>query len=273
MPPISVYLKEHPDMPRPGDSEFYWMTGSGLYICRNHRFFQTDAPATRMPKALAQHAPACRIRFPRLPAAVLEYAVGFVSRIYRLHGSESIVLFLWDTQARRYRLLVPPQQPTVSESAGGYRSALDVAYSVPGVLPEHCLLAGDLHGHADLSAHPSQTDRSDETYRDGMHIIVGRIEDEPPQFHAELSVDGYRFPLDANELTAAYRQRRTAIPQTWLDQVDVIVKRPQWTQGYSTTTTANYEISYDYPAYPTAPKFPAPPPCPAAKKRSRKPRR
>ncbi|MDY0167767.1 MAG: hypothetical protein RBS80_14560 [Thermoguttaceae bacterium] len=267
MPPIPVHLKNHADMPRPRESEFYWMTGSGLYMCRNHPFFQTDVPATRLPNALARHAPACHARFPQLPAAVLEYAVGFVSLVYDLHGSESIVLFLWDTQAERYRLLVPPQHPTVWESAGGRRSALDVGYRVPGVLPEQCLLVGDLHGHADFSAHPSQLDRIDETYRDGLHLIVGRIGDEPPEFHAALSVDGYRFPLDANKLTAAYRRRRTNVPRAWLDQVNVIVKRPQWTQGYSMTNTTDFQVIDDYPQYSSTPQLSLPPVRPAARKR------
>ena len=80
MPQIPIYLKTSADMPRPQDPEFYWFTRSGLFLCRNYPFFQSDSPAQRMPGSLAAHQPVCRAAFPLLGAAALEYAVGFLMR-------------------------------------------------------------------------------------------------------------------------------------------------------------------------------------------------
>ena len=60
---IPLYLKTSPDMPRPGDSEFYLLTRSGLYFCRNHRWFQSDIPTKKPPYWLAEHRSRARWSF------------------------------------------------------------------------------------------------------------------------------------------------------------------------------------------------------------------
>ena len=79
-------------MPRPADPEYYLITGSGTFFGRNHPFWQSDAPVKRSPRSLATHQPYCKVDFPKLGIAALEYIVGFFDKVYQLHGSESIVL-------------------------------------------------------------------------------------------------------------------------------------------------------------------------------------
>jgi PRTRC genetic system protein A len=238
MSKIPIYLKSDPASPRPKDSEFFWLTRDGLFFCRNHPFFASDVPSPRPPAWLAPHGASCRVSFPKVPVAVLEFAVGFLGQVFERHGSEAVVLLLWNMQRRRYRLLVPEQDATVWESSGGYRSALDVTYKVPGVLPRHCLVVGDVHSHGDYGAYASGVDKRDERHRDGIHIVVGRIDERRPEFHVEMSVDGYRFPLLFDDVLAGYRRPRTLVPREWLDRVHVTVKRPAWT-SYSYSTSYN----------------------------------
>jgi len=125
----------------------------------------------------------------------------------------------------------------VWHSSSGYRTALDVTYQVPLHLPRHYLLVGDIHSHGDYGAYASGVDKRDETYRDGIHIVVGRIDEEPPEFHVEMSVDGHRFPLKFDDVLAGYRQRRRLVPERWLRRLHVIVKRPAWTSYSNSYTT------------------------------------
>jgi hypothetical protein len=221
MSPIPLYLKTTPDMPRPTDPEFYWVTRDGAFLCRNHPFFTTDVPTRRPVKALAAHAAACEVRYPRVPVSTLEFVVGFFDRVYEEHRSESVVLLLWDLDRQRYRVWVPDQEATVWRSWSGARSPLDVSYTVPRALPERHLLVGDVHCHGNMPAYSSWTDRADERYRDGVHAIVGRIDDDPPEFHVELAVDGHRFELEPAQVFEGYRKRRRIVPRRWLDRVTV----------------------------------------------------
>jgi hypothetical protein len=215
-------------MTRPTDPEYYLVTRSGTFMCRNHAFFTSDVRTTRHPSTLEFHAEKCWVRYPKLSQAALEFVVGFFDQVYSLHGSEAVVLLLWDLGRKRYKLWIPDQKPTVWETSGGYRSSTDVAYEVPVPLPRNHLLVGDIHSHADLGAYASYQDRHDESYRDGIHVVVGRINDEPPQFHLEIAVDGQRFLLKFDQFLQGYRQRRRIIPRVWMEQVKVKVKRSWW---------------------------------------------
>ena len=250
LPPIPIYLKTADDAPRPANPEFFWITRRAQYLCRNHDFFATDVPAYRMPRSLADHQPACRVRFPLLGMAALEYVAGFFHQVYVRHGSEAIVLVLWDTRRRRYRLCVPPQQASVWLTQSGEPCAIDVKYDVPSPLPPHHLLVGDIHSHADLNAYSSGTDNQDVVYRDGVHAVVGRIDREPPDFHVELTADSHRFNLRFGQFFRGYRRRRLRVPGAWIEQVEVKVLR-------SSRSDACQSNSYD--TLPATPQEPAKP--------------
>ncbi len=232
--PIPIYLKTQAKTSRPPDPEYYLLARDGLYFCRNHPFFRSDVPAKRPPRSLAEHEPQCVLNFPKLSKPALEYIVGFFDRVYRLHRSESVVLLLWNLDEQHYKLVVPEQEATVSESYGT-RSPLDVRYKVPAPLPARHLLVGDIHCHGDIGAYASMTDRLDERYRDGFHAIVGKIDREPPEFHLEMSIDGHRFPVMFDEIFEAYRQRRDYVRPDWLSKVAIKVE-PPWSRGYVDST-------------------------------------
>ena len=226
MTKIPLYLKTDDDMPRAADGEFYLLARNGLYLCRNHRFFQSDVLCSRGPGWLGAHDMRCQLNFPKIKKTMLERIVGFFSRIYEVHGSEAVVLLAWNQKEHQYRILVPDQEAMVRESRSGYRSALDVRYTVPLALPANHLLVGDIHCHATGQAYSSFTDREDEFYRTGFHVVVGRIQEEPPGFHLKFTVDGKRFPAHFDDLFEGYRRRRTGVPREWLKKVNVKVDRP-----------------------------------------------
>jgi hypothetical protein len=236
--PIPLYLKTDAEMPRPADPEFYWLTRDGAFLCRNHPFFTSDVPTRRPIKALAAHEPRCVVRYPLVRASTLEFIVGFFSRVFELHQSEAVVLLLWDLESQRYKILVPEQTATVWRSWDGVCSPLDVRYTVP-VLPPRHLLVGDIHCHGNMAAFASSMDKDDERYRDGLHGVVGRIEDEPPEFHLALAIDGFRFALQMDHIFEGYTKRRRFVPRAWLDQVKV--KVDSWARSSYSGSSASLQ--------------------------------
>jgi hypothetical protein len=224
---IPIYLKHSADMTRPTDPEFFLVTGDGVFMGRNHRFFTSDVRAPRMPRSLAGHTASCLVNYPKLGVAALEYIVGFFDQVYHRHGSESIVLLFWNQTTQRYKLFVPVQEATVWESYSGSRTAMDVTYELPIPMPRDHLLVADIHCHCDFGAYTSLTDAKDEEYRDGVHAVVGHIQRNEPEFHIEISIDGARFTMDFPQLFKGFNQRRTHVPSEWFEQLTVKVKRPQ----------------------------------------------
>jgi hypothetical protein len=156
------------------------------------------------------------------------------------------VLLLWDIKRRRYRICVPEQEATVRESFSGRRFAIDVSYTIPLSLPSNHLIAGDIHCHGDMSAYSSWADEKDEKYRDGIHVVVGKIDREPPEFHVELSVDGGRFPLKFDDLFRGYSRRRVRFaPREWFEKFKVKVEKQTWSPISSRSDASYGNYWYD----------------------------
>jgi len=221
-----IYHKTAADMPWPEDDVFFLLASNGLFMCRNHPLFRSCVPARRWPGELAPQQEGLTPRFPTVPQSVLEAVVGFFARVAEVHRAEAAALLTWDKATGDVRLLVPYQRATVEETSQGRRYPLGVRYDLPKRLPENLVLMGDIHSHADMSAFASYTDCADEDYRAGLHLVVGRLDREPPEFHAEAAVDGIRFRLDPAQVFGGYARRRRAVPGRWLDRVAIKVIPP-----------------------------------------------
>ena len=205
---------------------FYVLGRNGLMICRNGEFFRSAAPARAWPPGLAEQESFLVPQFPKVPRRLFERVVGFFDRINELHGSEAAVLLVWDRENRKVVLMVPEQTATTLETWSGKDVAIGVEYYPPTDLAPDHVVFGDIHSHATSAAYASATDKDDEEYRAGLHVVVGKINQDPPDIHVEAVADGTRFTLVESEVLGGYRHRRYDFPATWLDQVK-IDRRPK----------------------------------------------
>jgi len=216
-----IYLKLNPDMAWPDDKAFYLLTGDGLFFCRNHPFFRSSVPARNFPSELARHEEFLRLRHPRIPQELMETVIGYFARIAELHGAEAAVVLACDLQTRAVQVVVPEQVSYVSRGYRGQVYPIEVHYQIPS-LPSGLMLMGDIHSHVNGPAYASALDRHDERHRAGLHIVVGRIQEEPPELHVEYGVDGTRFPVANPELfIEGYERRRTQVPEEWMAKLKV----------------------------------------------------
>jgi hypothetical protein len=221
-PGAPVLVKHGPGFSWPEDERLFYMVASGgLYVCRNHEFFRSCVRAGRGPGQLEEQKAFLTPRFPRIPQAIFEQSVGFFSDIADRHGSEAAALLLWDRVEQCVRLHVPEQTASVSRYSDGYVSPIGVHYTPPTDLPTDWIPFGDIHCHVGYSAYASATDKDDELHSAGLHIVVGRIHDEPPDLHVEAVVDGQRHRIDPRQVIEGYRERRVPAPESWIDRVRV----------------------------------------------------
>ena len=233
-----LYLKLNDAMPWPEEEKaFYLLSSQGLYLCRNTPFFRSCVPVEDFPSELAGQKPFLRLSYPRIPRRLLEQVIGFFDIIGDRHGSEAAVLLAWNRTTEAMELIVPEQVGLVGTSWSGHPYPLELEYEVPP-LPAHLVLLGDIHSHVDGSAYASYMDKSDEAHRPGLHLVVGRILDEPPQFHCEAIADGFRFKVrDLSLVVEGYHRRRVKeVPPEWLSKVTVKpwTNRHRYDTGYNT---------------------------------------
>jgi hypothetical protein len=200
---------------------FYILGRDGLYRCRNHEFFESCVKTDQGPSGLEEQRTFLRPRFPKIPRALFEQAVGFFSRVADHQGSEAAMLLLWDRRDEQVRLVVPPQKATMYRAWDGRRSPIGIHYEIPADLPADWVPFGDIHSHVHYAAYASSTDVADETHAAGLHVVVGRIHEEPPDLHVEAVVDAQRFVLSLEQVVEGYRARSCDIPHEWIERVEI----------------------------------------------------
>ena len=218
-----IFLKTGDEFAWPENERvFYMLTRDGLFLCRNHQFFRSSARVDRWPAELAAHEPQLKLNYPLIPRRLLEQVVGFFSIIGRRHCSEAAVLLAWNQATTKLEVIVPEQVGIVSQGWYSHLYPMELHYETPP-LPPHLMVIGDIHSHVDMAAYASGMDKADEEFRPGLHIVVGRIQDEPPQFHCEVTVDGARFRVrDLETVIAGYKRRRESeVPDDWLAKVTI----------------------------------------------------
>lgn len=218
-----VYVKTSQEITWPNNAFFYLLTADGLFFCRNHPFFRSCTLARNWPSELATQHTFLASNYPRIPRPMFAQIVGFFSAVADLHGSEAGVLLAWDNAAEEMLVVVPPQRATVGYTRGGNLFPIGLEYETPTGLPAHWTIIGDVHSHVDAGPTPSSIDNHDEAYRAGLHIVVGRLSSEPPEFHAEAVVDGSRFRLRNDQVMEPYQCRSSDVPPDWIKKVTVKV--------------------------------------------------
>jgi PRTRC genetic system protein A len=200
-----VLVKREGTNPTSKDKLYYILTADGLFINRNNEYFSSSVLAKVGPGELEQHKPSLKLKIPKLSVDKLAQVIGFFDWAADPLG-EVAVLLIHNTLTNEVELLVPDQ--VCSQGS--------VDYKVPTNLAPHLRLIGDIHSHVHFSAFASFTDTSDEEHRPGLHLVIGKVDEEPPQFHCEFVVDGFRFKIEDLEMVIdGDYMGRTKHPEEW----------------------------------------------------------
>lgn len=205
----------------PGEQLFYMVSRNGLYACRQSEFFNSSVKAPSGPSGLVSQTEFFEPKFPKIPAMLIERAVGFFSAAADLHGCEAAALLAYDRSRNEARLVVPNQTATMGGAHYGRPYPIGVRYDFPTDLPDDWVVFGDIHCHVDYAAYASNTDIDDELHSAGLHIVVGRINRDSPEFHVEAVVDGTRFVLQPADLFEGFEDRRFDFPNEWLERIQI----------------------------------------------------
>jgi len=217
-----VYNKTADDGDIPRDDEcYYLLSSSGLFIGRNQALARSLVPALNWPRELEPQETFLQLTYPKVPADLLADIIGFFWTIASRHGAEAAVLLGYD--GAKIIPIVPEQTGTISPGYGGEPFPIGLHYDIPVEL-NGLRIIGDIHSHVFEAAYASSVDMHDERYRPGLHIVAGRLDRDPPQWHVEYVVDGARFPIAPEAVLDldGYDGRTVPTNTTWTDRVEVM---------------------------------------------------
>ena len=125
-----------------------------------------------------------------IPAELIGQAWHFFRHIWNKHHTEAMVDITWHP-TKGYRLFVPKQS-----TSGSHVSAIRN--------PEHyergSRHVGTIHSHCNFTAFHSGTDTGDADDHDGLHITIGHVDKNPPEYAVMVSVDKIRWDFKIEEV-------------------------------------------------------------------------
>lgn len=173
----------------------------------------------------------------KLPAELIAEVVDWFRRIYRRDHSEAEVLLTYNPKADPpLRAFIPPQRCT----GASVSSAFD-----PGHLARGWQLVGSIHSHCMMGAFHSGTDTADASEFDGLHITVGHVLDENPEFAVMFMVNNKRWDYKIESIT----------------DLSLIGQReaPTWWDRYIIRGDVNAKIDATYQEFKPPPRTPLKP--------------
>jgi len=152
---------------------------------------------------------------PKIPASLMGRVVGLFAAVWRMQKSEALVLLTWDGSA--FGLIVPDQRA----GAASVQHRLE-----PADVPIGVQLVGSIHSHGSMGAFASLTDEADEADFDGIHAVVGDIDQRRPSYSAAMVVNGRRFGCKSSMLLQRPR-RLIDPPAEWLERIKPLPALPR----------------------------------------------
>lgn len=199
-------------------SSHYLLASNGLFLVQDTALFRATTRVVQ-PHPLQPAAASLQLRIPRLPRQLLEEAYGFFLEVFRRHLGEAFAFILYAPERAAFSLAVPPQRLTYYAGGCGPRMALGVHYESISK-PTGFVLLGDIHSHGCHHAYFSSTDDHDDLTREGLHIVLGRLDLAEPECYLSFVTNRTRFTLDRDTILEPFTQP-LAPPDSWLDRVTI----------------------------------------------------
>lgn len=187
--PIYI-LEEGVELPKEGT--FYILARDGLYVHRQNDLIEAVVKVSQI-SALAPVVPRATLRVPAIPASLVARIIGFFRYVWKVYGTEAIVLLHWGGRLRGWRIDAPRQEVTI----GSITYAKDERFA-------GYQLVGTIHAHPGSAFH-SGTDRCDEDSLDGLHVTIGHLGETIHDIASVLVVNGSRFPVPADTYLCGIR--------------------------------------------------------------------
>ena len=188
----------------PDDGKPYYLVAkNGVYLVRENDCFSASV---RVEDALelADHQEEGKWKLPPIDGKMADNILRFTRYIHKTQNTECLLWLYYSLEARRYDVFVPEQKATC-----GSVITEDVTPT-----PDGWMKVGTVHSHPGQAFH-SKGDIDDERYSDGLHIVIGRLDDPVPDICASVVVNGRRFTVDWR----AVFDIELSIPEEWIKKV------------------------------------------------------
>lgn len=183
---FNVYVYNEGDT-LPSDDICYLITKDGILLKKKVGLLESLAPVDKI-SILGDLKPTAKLHIEKIPAPIFSKTYSFFKAVYNEHYSECIILLYYNPDTKKYKPYVPNQEV----------SGASLEYVKDRTFKNHMLM-GSIHSHASMSAFHSGVDKDDEVHWDGLHITLGKMNQDVLDISASIVANGSRFIVDPME--------------------------------------------------------------------------
>lgn len=239
-------LEDVDDLPK-SDVPYYVLAQEGLYLRGTNPLGYYIVPINSIDRLLPLGQDKKGLFWwtaSKVPAHIMAQTVDFFRQVWKELKAEAEVLILFNEdepdENERYRLFIPNQIVSGGSVDSDYTEQLED-------FPPNFQLIGTAHSHCNFGAGHSSIDTDDAKTFNGLHITIGYIEREMPDFDVMVSIGGRDFGLKIQRVANIDDINGYKAPEEWMKFVDREKDKPKSTvlSGYKspnggTPTTGNY---------------------------------
>jgi len=172
----------------PTDPIFYVVAKDGMYLKKTMGDFDTMNKVDAI-SILGECETYASLNVAKIATRQFAQILTLFREVYKVFKAEANVILHYNKKRKRYRIDVPPQGVT-----GG-----SVDYINGEDTYKDYIRIGTIHSHASMSAFHSGTDHKDEENWDGLHITLGKMDEEYFDISCSVMSGGERFLVNPGD--------------------------------------------------------------------------
>ena len=176
--------------PEYSDKPGFIGTKDGWFVNTPTLFGIAHVKANKGPQTLGELKASFRMNDKMIPQWLIMKAHDLFKKVWDKQQTEAMVYIIHHPVEDRFNLWVPEQ----------YVSGASVSYRLqPGQIKGGWQAVGTIHSHCNFGAFHSGTDQHDMDGMPGLHITIGHVDRDWPEFAIALSANGDSFDVSSIE--------------------------------------------------------------------------
>jgi len=172
----------------PTDPIFYVVAKDGIYLKKTMGDFDTMNKVDAI-SILGDCASYASLNVAKIATRQFAQILTLFREVYKVFKAEANVILHYNKKRKRYRIDVPLQG--VTGASVDYINGADTY--------KDYIRIGTIHSHASMSAFHSGTDHKDEENWDGLHITLGKMNEEYFDISCSIMSGGERFMVNPED--------------------------------------------------------------------------
>lgn len=183
---MTAFIPQEDELPRSINP--YWAaTSKGWMVNIPALFGEAHLLTKEEPVVLKEYPELFHFNGKKLPAHIMIQAHDFFRKVWNKQKTESSAYICYNAYTQKYKLFIPEQ----------YVTAASVEHKLePGAIKDGYYPIGTAHSHCDFSAYHSSIDTHDMEQMPGIHITIGHVDQDEPEYAIAIGIGKTRFDLE-----------------------------------------------------------------------------